>query len=88
MGDIARAKGMTQVAREAGLSRESLYKALSGDRSPSFDTILKVISALGLQLSASVKESAIVEDVSEPATQGQRTQSPFPPSISRAEPLR
>ena len=88
LGDIARAKGMTQVAREAGLSRESLYKALSGDRSPSFDTILKVISALGLQLSASVKESAIVEDVAEPSIQGQRKQSTFPPSISRAEPLR
>jgi probable addiction module antidote protein len=56
LGDIARAKGMTQIAREAGLSLESLYKALSGDRSPNFDTILKVISALGLQLSASVKE--------------------------------
>jgi probable addiction module antidote protein len=67
LGDIARAKGMTQVARETGLSRESLYKALSGDRSPSFDTILKVISALGLQLSASVKECAIVEDVAEVA---------------------
>jgi len=40
LGDIARAKGMTQIAREAGLSCESLYKALSGDRSPSFDTIL------------------------------------------------
>jgi probable addiction module antidote protein len=65
--DIARAKGMTQVAREAGLSRESLYKALSGDRSPSFDTILKVISALGLHLSASVKEVAIVEDSAEVA---------------------
>ena len=88
LGDIARAKGMTQVARESGLSRESLYKALSGDRSPSFDTILKVVSALGLQLSASVKESAIVEDVAEPAIQGQRTQSTFPPSISQAEPLR
>ena len=47
LGDIARAKGMTQVARDAGLSRESLYKALSGDRSPAFDTILKVIEALG-----------------------------------------
>ena len=82
LGDIARAKGMTQVARESGLSRESLYKALSGDRSPSFDTILKVISALGLQLSASVKESAIVEDVAEPVIQGQRKQSTFPPSIS------
>jgi len=50
LGDIARAKGMTQVAREAGLSRESLYKALSGERSPGFDTILKVMGALGLQL--------------------------------------
>jgi probable addiction module antidote protein len=67
LGDIARAKGMTQVARESGLSRESLYKALSGDRSPNFDTILKVISALGLQLSASVKEGANVEDVAEVA---------------------
>ena len=36
LGDIVRAKGMTQIARETGLSRESLYKALSGDRSPSF----------------------------------------------------
>lgn len=52
LGDIARAKGMTQVAREAGLSRESLYKALSGERSPDFDTILKVIGALGLRLRA------------------------------------
>jgi probable addiction module antidote protein len=52
LGDIARAKGMTQVARSAGLSRESLYKALSGDRSPSFDTILKVVAALGLKLHA------------------------------------
>lgn len=46
LGDIARAKGMTQVARDAGLSRESLYKALSGERSPGFDTILKVMGAL------------------------------------------
>lgn len=52
LGDIARAKGMAQVARDAGLSRESLYKALSGDRSPGFDTILKVIGALGLELHA------------------------------------
>ena len=52
LGDIARAKGMAQVARDAGLSRESLYKALSGDRSPGFDTILKVIGALGLTLHA------------------------------------
>ncbi|MEW6520554.1 MAG: addiction module antidote protein [Thermodesulfobacteriota bacterium] len=52
LGDIARAKGMSQVAREAGLSRESLYKALSGERTPGFDTILKVIGALGLKLHA------------------------------------
>ena len=51
-GDIARAKGMSQVARDAGLSRESLYKALSGERSPGFDTILKVVNALGLKLHA------------------------------------
>jgi len=52
LGDIARAKGMAHVARDAGLSRESLYKALSGDRSPSFDTILRVVAALGLRLHA------------------------------------
>ena len=54
LGDIARAKGMSQVARDAGLSRESLYKALSGERSPGFDTILKVVGALGLKLHAEV----------------------------------
>lgn len=54
LGDIARAKGMTQIARKSGLSRESLYKALSGDRSPEFDTILKVVDALGLKLRATV----------------------------------
>ncbi len=52
LGDIARAKGMSQVAQDAGLSRESLYKALSGERNPGFDTILKVIDALGLRLRA------------------------------------
>ena len=52
LGDIARAKGMSQVARDAGLSRESLYKALSGERSPGFDTILKVVEALGMELHA------------------------------------
>jgi len=57
IGDIARAKGMTMVARESGLSRESLYKALSGATSPSFDTILKVLQALGLKLHAEVARS-------------------------------
>ena len=67
MGDIARAQGMTEIARETSLSRESLYKPLSADRGPSFDTISKVISALGLKLSASVKEGTIVQDVAEVA---------------------
>ncbi|HET8562327.1 MAG TPA: addiction module antidote protein [Candidatus Binatia bacterium] len=57
LGDIARAKGMAQVARDAGLSRESLYKALSGERSPGFDTILKVMDALGLKLHAATSHS-------------------------------
>ena len=52
LGDIARAKGMASVARETGLSRESLYKALSGERTPSFDTILKVVNVLGIKLHA------------------------------------
>ena len=52
LGDLARAKGMSQVARDAGLSRESLYKALSGRRTPGFDTVLKVMTALGLRLRA------------------------------------
>ncbi|MGH7972219.1 MAG: addiction module antidote protein [Limisphaerales bacterium] len=56
LGDIARARGMAQVARDAGLSRESLYKALSGERSPGFDTILKVVQALGLRLHAEANE--------------------------------
>jgi probable addiction module antidote protein len=50
LGDVARARGMTQVARDAGLSRESLYKALSGERSPDFSTLLKVMRALGIRL--------------------------------------
>jgi probable addiction module antidote protein len=51
-GNIARAKGMTQVARDAGLSRESLYKALSENGNPSFATVLKVARALGVRLHA------------------------------------
>jgi probable addiction module antidote protein len=53
LGDIARAKGMSLVAKEAGLSRESLYRALSADGNPSFATVLKVARALGVKLHAS-----------------------------------
>ncbi len=52
LGTIARAKGMTQLAKETGLGRESLYKALSGEGNPSFATILKVTSALGIKFHA------------------------------------
>ena len=52
LGTIARAKGMTQLAKETGLGRESLYKALSGEGNPSFATILKVTTALGIKLHA------------------------------------
>jgi probable addiction module antidote protein len=50
LGDIARAKGMTEIARETGLGRESLYKALSPEGNPEFATVLKVIRALQLKL--------------------------------------
>jgi probable addiction module antidote protein len=52
LGDIARAKGMAQIARDAGLGRESLYKALSANGNPEFSTVLKVVRALGLRLHA------------------------------------
>ncbi len=53
LGDIARAKGVTKVARESGLGRESLYKALSPDGNPELSTVLRVVRALGLELHAS-----------------------------------
>ena len=54
LGNVARAHGMSQVARDTGLARESLYKALSGEGNPEFGTILKVMKALGLRLHASM----------------------------------
>lgn len=50
LGDIARSRGMTHIARETGLGRESLYKALSAEGNPEFATVLKVLKALGLRL--------------------------------------
>ena len=60
LGDIARAKGMSQIARDAGLGRESLYKSLSSSGNPELATVLKVISALGLQLHVSAIDEAKV----------------------------
>jgi probable addiction module antidote protein len=57
LGDIARARGMTQLAREAGLSRESLYRALSADGNPEFGTVLRVLQALGLRFEVHPIES-------------------------------
>ena len=52
LGDIARSKGMTQLAKDTGLGRESLYKSLSAEGNPELATVLKVVSALGLRLHA------------------------------------
>jgi probable addiction module antidote protein len=57
LGTIARARGMSQLARDAGMGRESLYKALSGDGNPSFATVLKVTHALGFRLTAQANPS-------------------------------
>ena len=57
LGDIARAKGMSEIARETGLGRESLYKALSPEGNPEFATVLKVIRALGLRLHATAEHT-------------------------------
>jgi probable addiction module antidote protein len=57
LGDIARAKGMSAVARRAGLGRESLYKSLSADGNPELATVLRVVAALGLELRAVAKGS-------------------------------
>ena len=58
LGDIARAKGMTQLARDTGLGRESLYKALSPSGNPEFATVMKVVAALGLKLHAAPASAA------------------------------
>ena len=58
LGDIARARGMTQLAKDTGLSRESLYRSLSGERAPSSDMLFKVLKAMGLQLSVQPVKAA------------------------------
>ena len=58
IGDIARSKGMAQIARELNLNRESLYRSLSSNGNPSFSTIIKILNYLGFQLSIKQKVSA------------------------------
>ena len=57
LGDVARAKGMSQLARDTGLSRESLYKALSPDGNPELATVIRVVKALGLKLATRPAEN-------------------------------
>ena len=59
LGDVARARGMAQVAKEAGLGRESLYKALAPGAKPRFDTVLKVARALGVRLTAQLASASV-----------------------------
>jgi probable addiction module antidote protein len=59
IGEIANARGMSQVARQAGLSRESLYKALSENGNPEFATVLRVVKALGFDLTVSPHKPAV-----------------------------
>ncbi|MGH6769698.1 MAG: addiction module antidote protein [Xanthobacteraceae bacterium] len=52
IGDVARARGMTEIARQAGVSRENLYRSLNGETKTEFATVLRVLGALGVQLAA------------------------------------
>jgi probable addiction module antidote protein len=67
LGDIARAKGMSQIARETGLGRESLYKALSHEGNPEFSTIMKVVQALGLKLK--ITSNQVINESKDQASQ-------------------
>lgn len=60
LGDIAKARGMTQIARDSGIGRESLYKALRNGASPRFDTISRVLGALGVKLVAVSKDASVI----------------------------
>jgi probable addiction module antidote protein len=59
IGDVAKARGMSDIAAKSGLGRESLYKALGGDRKPELETILKVLAALGIGLSAEARKQPV-----------------------------
>ena len=63
LGDVARARGMSQIAKAAGVSRESLYKSLSAEGNPEFGTVMKVMKALGVTLSATPSAEPETETV-------------------------
>ncbi|WP_137134993.1 addiction module antidote protein [Rhizobium sp. FKY42] len=58
IGDVARARGMSQIAKDAGLSRENLYRALSADGNPEFGTVMKVVKAMGFDLTVTPHRAA------------------------------
>jgi len=58
LGDVARARGMTQIAEDSGVSREALYRALKKDKKPRFETVSKVCTALGLRLTVQPLQTA------------------------------
>lgn len=68
LGDVAQARGMTAVAARTGLTREGLYRSLSGDRDPRLSTVLKVLSAFGLKLAVTPIQDASVATTSDPTT--------------------
>ncbi|WP_439240161.1 addiction module antidote protein [Lonepinella sp. BR2474] len=59
LSDVARARGMTQLANETGIARESLYKALNGTTKPRFETILRILNALNIQLTTQYKQATV-----------------------------
>lgn len=67
LGDIARARGMAQLARDTGLSREGLYKALSPEGNPEFSTVVRVINGLGLKMhAASLSSGRVISNLNPP----------------------
>jgi len=76
LGEIARARGMTRVAKDAGLSRESLYRSLSQEGNPSLATVLKVLGALGVRLRAAPAYASPTHAPATPAATSRASEDP------------
>lgn len=97
LGDVARSRNMSQVARDAGLAREGLYRALSEMGNPSFDTVLRVVRALGYRLTIVAEDArtdapkrAAAKRARAPATKtaGKTARKPPSPASKASRPLR
>lgn len=86
LGDIARARGMAQIASEAGVGRESLYKALSGTGNPEFATIMKVVKALGLKLHATPAGKPVAAEPQAPYKAARKKAAPARKAAKKAAP--